>query len=500
MKKYIIVVLFFISISGCNEYLKEDIRTFLTPEILMQSKDGIESAVMGAYRHGGGLYTTRNIYVAYEVNTDEALIPAPSGERHDMCAYTFNSYNMYVDVAYGEYARGINHANMVLDNLPKVGTLGIAGEKRFLEIKRGEALFLRARHYFYHMNTFGTVPLITSFNDAEQFPSNSTIPELYAQIIADLSEAETLLPGWKDSENEPGRATRGAAKSLLGRVYLYKASSKASASDDYQKAASKFKEIIDNEGYDLWDNYKDAFIPENENGKEDIHSYQTQTQTNGSSIYIENVPSPNPAGSGDGYQQIVCSRLLFDSFEAGDKRKEDGWWEDGSNGLMFTGDYTVRTTGEVGHAKYICTEKYIDPSNSPVYSTNSSTNFPLIRYADVLLMYAEALNEINNGPSDHAYWAINKVRARAGLDPLSGLSKDAFFDALVEERFHELWLEGIRWFDLIRWGILKERILMREHITGYPKPIPVETPKHLVFPFPLSELQVNPNLTQNPGY
>ncbi|WP_372936847.1 RagB/SusD family nutrient uptake outer membrane protein, partial [Mariniphaga sediminis] len=384
--------------------------------------------------------------------------------------------------------------------LPKEGTLKIPGEKRFLEIKRGEALFLRARHYFYHMNTYGAVPLINSFNDAERFPKNSTISEIYAQIIADLSEAETLLPGWKDSENEPGRATRGAAKSLLGRVYLTKATSEAAASDDYQKASSKLKEVIDNEGYDLWENYKDAFIPENENGKEDIHSYQCQPETNPSSIYIESVPNPNPAGSTDGYIQMLCSQLLFDSFEEGDKRKEDGWWEDGSNGLMFTGDYTVRTTGEEKHANYICHEKFYDPVNTPLNVNNSGANFPLIRYADVLLMYAEALNEVNNGPNDQVYWAINKVRARAGLDPLSGLSKESFFDALVDERFHELWFEGIRWFDLKRWGMLKERVLMREHITGFPDIIPIETPKHLVFPYPLSEIQVNENLIQNAGY
>ena len=500
MKKYIIIVLFFIAASSCNDYLQEDIRTFLSPEILMQSKVGIESTVMGAYRHGQALYNTRSIYLIYEVNTDEALYPYVGGDRYEMCSYTFTSSNSELGVSYSVYVRGINHANMILDNLPEVGTLKISGEERFLEIKRGEALFLRARHYFYHMNTYGQVPLITSFNDAELFPENSTIPEIYAQIISDLKEAEILLPGWKDGLHEPGRATRGAAKSLLGRAYLTKATSEAKAADDFQKAASKFKEVIDNEGYGLWDNYKDAFIPENENGKEDIHSYQSQPETNPAKIYIESVTSPNPVGLPRGSAQLPGSILLFDSFEPGDKRKEDGWWEDGSNGLMFTGDYTVRTTGEVGHTDRICHEKFYDPVNIPVNIFNSGANFPLIRYADVLLMYAEALNEVNNMPNDQAYWAINKVRARAGLDPLSGLSKEAFFDALVDERFHELWFEGIRWFDLKRWDMLKERMLMREHITGFPDPLNIEIPKHLVLPFPLSEIQVNVNLVQNAGY
>src|SRR5690606_6995259 len=144
----------------------------------------------------------------------------------------------------------------------------------------GEALFLRAWFYFKHMSTFGTVPLITSFSNADLFPSNSTIAEIYTQIIADLEEAETLLPNWESSIHEAGRASRGAAKSLLGIVYLAKATSEAKSKNGYENAAYKLKEVIDSEGYDLWENYADIFIPANKNKKEDVFSNQSKANTN----------------------------------------------------------------------------------------------------------------------------------------------------------------------------------------------------------------------------
>lgn len=497
MKKILSILTIITVLIGCDNYLEEDIKTFTSPEVLMDSKTGIESAVLATYDYGADFWRGLSCHLFYTVTTDEGLFPAPVGTRYELCSYTLNSANSDLMRGWNAFTGGINHANMVLDFFPEAGTLNIPDEARFLEIKKGEVLFLRAWYYFIHMNTFGNVPLVTTYKEAELFPPNSTVPEIYAQIIADLKEAETMLPGWQESANEPGRTTRGAAKSLLGRVYLTKATSGAAEASDFQNALAKFQEVIDNEGYDLWNSYKVAFLPENKNGKEDIFSIQCLTDFGSSSHYRESVSNPSPYGN-HGYQQIRTSRLLFDSFEPGDKRKEDGWWEDGSSGLIYTGDYVNRVTGQIHNTVAVVNEKFIDPDMAPVRSNNFSTNYPLIRYADVLLMYAEAQNEVNNGPNTEAYWAVNKVRTRAGLEPLSDLSKEEFFEALVAERFHELWFENIRWFDLKRWNRLRERVLMREHITGYPEVLPIEIPKHLVKPIPLSELEANPNLVQNP--
>lgn len=500
--KYILLIIWPVVFTSCEDYLDEDIKTFTSPEILMSSKNGVEQAVNGIYAAGkfrwwGG---PREIFMLNGFPTDELVKTGASGSRWQLQIYDWDPTNGNFTYPWNAFTQGIVGANMVLDNFPEYGSLGIPDEKQFLDIKRGEALFLRGMHYFYFTNYFGEIPLLTSYNDVELYPTNSTITQLYDQIIADLSEAEKLLPNWQDPTHIPGRATRGAAKSFLGKAYLYRATSKAKEADDFQKAASKFKEVIDNEGYDLWDIYKRVFIPENKNGKEDIYSFQMERDGQRSSgIYIESLPRPSPSGH-KGRGNGTLSVFAANSFEEGDKRKEDGWG--GTSGLIFTGKYLNRLTGDTlettNNDKYYH-EKYYDPVNSPLGATNMATNFPIMRYADVLLMYAEAINEANKGPDSDAYWAINKVRERAGLNPLSDLSYEEFFDAIYYERLHELWAEGHRWLDMKRWGTQQRAVDERGYNDTYYPPVTVES-KHYVFPIPQVEIEANPNLKQNPGY
>jgi starch-binding outer membrane protein, SusD/RagB family len=489
----LVVLLVLMMFTGCSDFLEEDPKTFTNPQSLMKSRSGVEQAVNGIYNAGHSLYTTRSIHLMTTINTDESWAPLyVTGDRWEMMAYTFNPTNPNINTAYVAYVTAINRANMVLDNLPAVGTLGIPDEKVFLNYKRGEALVLRAWYYFKHMSTFGNVPLITTFNDFELKPRNTPIPEIYKQIIADLKEAETILPNWQDKIAEPGRINRGAAKSLLGIVYLTKATSEAKEGTDFQNAASKLKEVIDTEGYDLWAAYKDAFIPANKNKKEDIFSQQAQVNTSFASVmYSEFVPHPAPTGASRAYALAAITEVLYKSYEAGDKRL----------GMYITGDYVIRSTGIVQKAvyPYHFHEKFLDPVNGPLSYNNFSTNMPLIRFADVLLSYSEAVNASNSTPSSEAYSGINRVRARAGLSGLSGLSKEQFFDEIVKERARELFCEGVRWFDLKRWGLLKKAENKGESAPNINN-IKVELPKHSVFPFPQVELDANPNLTQNPGY
>jgi hypothetical protein len=491
--KNLIVLLLLVTQVGCSDFLEEDPKTFTNPASLMRSMKGIEQAVNGIYNAGHGHYTTRSIHLMTTVNTDEAWAPLyVTGDRWEMMAYTFNPTNPNINTTYVAHVTAINRANMVLDNLPPVGTLGIADEKTFLDYKKGEALFLRAWYYFKHMSTFGTVPLITTFNEFELNPKNTPIPEIYAQIISDLKEAEAILPNWRDKIAEPGRVSRGAAKSLLGIVYLTKATSEAKEGVDFQTAAAKLKEVIDNEGYDLWADYKDAFIPANKNKKEDIFSQQAQANTSFPSVmYSEFVPHPAPTGASRAYALAAITNTLFKSYEPNDKRL----------GMYISGDYVIRSTGVLQKAvyPYHFHEKYLDPVNGPLAYNNFSTNMPLIRFADVLLSYSEAVNAAGGAPSAEAYSGINRVRARAGLDGLSGLSKEQFFEEIVNERARELFCEGVRWFDLKRWGLLRRAENRGESAPSIDN-IKVELPKHSVFPFPQVELDANPNLTQNPGY
>ena len=205
-------------------------------------------------------------------------------------------------------------------------------------------------------------------------------------------------------------------------------------------------------------------------------------------MYSEFVPNPAPSGASRGYALSAITNTVYDSYEAADERRA----------IILNGDYTVRTTGVVANTPYHFNEKYLDPVNGPLSYNNFSTNMPLIRYADVLLSYAEAVNEANNGPNTDAYAAINKVRTRANATEFSGMTKAEFFNGIVDERARELFSEGIRWFDLKRWGLL-ERVEQRPSAPNIAD-VDVQLPKHSVFPYPQTELDANPNLKQNEGY
>jgi starch-binding outer membrane protein, SusD/RagB family len=481
---YLILTVPLFFLAGCEDFLEEEPRTFTEPEVLMQSADGVEQAVNGIYNGASRAYQYRYYVMNFGITTDDFYYRGNNSSRRALQNFVFTPTNSNIDRLWEGLVYGVSRANMVLDNFPETGSLGISNEEQFLNYKKGEALFLRGWYYYSLVNAFGEVPLLTKFNDAELFPSNSTIAAIYEQIIADLKEAETLLPNWQDDIHEPGRASRGAAKSLLAKVYLAKATSEATGSSDYQNAANKFKDVIDNEGYGLWDYYLDVFIPANENGKEDIFSYQFEANTfMTATLHADFTPPTNPDGI-RGYNNMQLTYTLENAFEPNDERLD----------MILKGEYIIPsgdTLETPDNRTY--TMKHRDPENSPLSHNNLSTNLPFIRYADVLLGYAEALNEVNNGPNQDAYDAINQVRARVELPALSGLSKSEFFDAIVDERFVEFHAEGIRWLDLKRWGLLEEKV-------EADRPEVDVKPYHYVFPIPQDEIDANPNLMQNEGY
>ena len=162
MKKsrYYLTIILAAFLFGCNSFLEEDIKTFTDPQKLLQNSAGFEQAVNGIYNAGNGLYNGRNYAMIYGMPSDEMWIPASAGSRWELSIFGFNPTNGDINTAWLAYTTGIARANMVLDNLPAVGTLGIDNEKKFIDYKTGEALFLRAWFYFKHMMSFGPVLLL----------------------------------------------------------------------------------------------------------------------------------------------------------------------------------------------------------------------------------------------------------------------------------------------------------------------------------------------------
>jgi hypothetical protein len=351
-----------------------------------------------------------------------------------------------------------------------------------------EAKLLRALAYFHLVRVFGDVPLIikpVSVQDALITPRTSKDVIYTDVIIAGLLEAESILPDKWDSKTV-GRATKGAAKSLLGLVYL--------TTKDFAKAETKLYEVTQM-GYTLLPRYEDLFDFSNEHHKEYIFDIEyidgnlgldspftrdmlVETQDVGTPFRnalraLWNIQGPESGGGGTPMASFIS---LFDP---ADQRQ----YRSATLGIFdATGNWIPIPAGAAVPA--IC-QKY-----TTSIITDGKTNWRVVRYADVLLMLAEAMNE--NGKTTEALTYLNMVRTRAGVPTYSGLTKDEARDKVLLERRFELYMEGHRWFDLVRTGRALSTcgsLGMKEHMT--------------LFPIPQTQIEVinDPSiLPQNPGY
>jgi hypothetical protein len=394
---------------------------------------------------------------------------------------------------------GILRANIVIDKVPGIAAVDETRKGQIV----GQAQFLRGLYYFNLVRLFGDVPLTTKpqvSGDDLKVP-RTAVTAVYEQIIADLSAAETALPlAW--SGEDLGRATRGAAKALLAKVYL--------TQQQWSLAAAKAREVIDLAVYALQPDYAANFDPNTENGAESVFEVQYHSGSNGWMESSEgNVRSefmaPRQSGitpwGGFGWNQPTAE--FVSGYEPGDKRKAvtvfsegDTYEPGGTYKNSADGGKVYRYNKSISYTGHNVRKYLTGLVNS--FGTDSPMNTPVIRYADVLLMYAEALNELGQSAAAEPY--LNQVRARAGLPPVSGLGVDAFRDKVLHERRMELAFEGEWWFDLVRTG----RAIPFLRALGNPDPYGVARgniqPKHLLFPIPQGERDINPNLTQNEGY
>lgn len=374
------------------------------------------------------------------------------------------------------YYSAINRANLILQNIEEFDASTVKNKARHV----AEARFLRALAYFDLVRIYGDVPMITTpitIADGYRTPRES-VANIYAQvIIPDFIAAEEALDV-KYEGADLGRATKGAARSLLAKAYL--------TTKDFAKAEAKLAEVT-TMGYELLDEFTDLYNYSNEHHSEYIFDFEYEEGGIGLGSGYTNKFLPKSAGSqadihfgvkGGGGEMNTPTQALLDAFDPDDKRRDitvaNGYYDkDG----VFRGFLQISTF----------TQKYLTPT---LANNDSKANWKVIRYADVLLMYAEALNE--NGKTDDALDQLNLVRERAGLPTYSGLSQDDARTAIYDERRFELAMEGHRWFDLVRTGRAIEVM----------EPFGMK-PYHLVFPIPLVELQIINDesiLPQNPGY
>ncbi|WP_138995042.1 RagB/SusD family nutrient uptake outer membrane protein [Larkinella sp. C7] len=447
-----------------------------------------EAAVLSMYGQLRGMYRDEIVVTPNVIAADDG-IPFLTGnaDRVAMWRYGLISTNTFVGNIWSNAYTGVQRSNLVISRVPAI-PMEEATRKSYV----GEAKFLRAMHYFTLVRFFGDVPLVTTETTSLENvnAARSSVDEVYKLIESDLKEAETVLPK-SYTGNNIGRATSGAAKGLLAKVYLTWAGANAS-SPYWAQAAAKAKEVIDSGIYDLWANYADVFDLKNRGGKESLFEVMYITDLAGNNFTTGYAPRGAPIVPSTGSGIFRVSKSLFDSYTAADKRKA----------VTFLTSYVHPTT----KAAVTLSTDDADPARAVSFwkladitatvSGGGGKSFSVQRFSDILLIYAEALSEANNGPNAEAYAAINRVRVRAGLQPLSGLNRQQFKDAVLLERRLEFAFEANRRFDLVRTGRLLDAVNAE---TSYGRS-PAIKATNVLFPIPQREMDANSALKQNDGY
>jgi len=400
-----------------------------------------------------------------------------------------SSYKHYSDFWNQSY-NGITRCNKLLAEIERTNVTWT--KSTYKDRCKGEALFLRALYYFNLVRQFGGVPLVLQPVSAQEAVEikRSSEDQVYQQITDDLKSAVNHFSISQNVE-ENGRANLGSANALLGKVSL--------TLHKYDDALSSLKKVIDSKKYDLLPNYANLFNPSSKDFKETIFSIQYSENnsslssrfifwfaphTSGGAVTLR----PNISISNNGGVNQPTDDLL-NAFEPGDKRKD-----------VSIGTWIGKDWDAVVRPLRYCA-KFKPPVNAP--DDRCGDNFPIIRYSDVLLMYAEALNE--KGLTNESIPYVEQVRKRAGLlNPLSVSSKDIMNSIIAKERQVEFCFENQRWYDLKRTGKAMEVMTahgIREKAKKswlYSDSF-VMTQDKLVNPIPSEQVSIN-KIDQNPGY
>ncbi|MFS4457378.1 RagB/SusD family nutrient uptake outer membrane protein [Maribacter sp. 2304DJ31-5] len=454
---------------GCENQLEVAPISNIGADSFFNTESDIEQAVVAAYDalQDEGQYGFDYMFLM-EIRADDAFVESPTnsgGAQGDIDLFQMSSDNFRIRDAWNSCFRGIQRCNIVLNRIEEVEI-----DQSLKSTRIGEVKFLRALTYFNLVRLWGDVPLVLE-ETADPFDAfnigRSPVSVVYDQIIIDLTEAIAVLP----NSNEEGRANKAAAQATLGKVHL--------TMGNWGDAVTVLQQVS---GFSLQPNFADNFGIANENGIESIFEVQFQAGNGEGSPYPNQVAPVGSAAellNGIGIQrgENIPTNMLYDSFEPGDLRR----------------DISIGTLSN-GVTRYA--SKLID---IPVADEDSDLNFIVIRYADVLLMLAEALNEQGYVADGEAFDLINQIRNRAGLASITSVElpdQISFRDAVLDERRHEFVSENQRWFDLVRTGRAVETL--NASTSAF-----TVSDFQLLYPIPLEAIDAinDPSIfPQNPGY
>lgn len=502
MKRIGLLISMFIISFSCDDFLEQDNLEQLTEESFWQTsedaRDGLIAAYAALQAYDGSKWTFfEHMYIAVTWKSDDVL-KGSTNYGKSIANFTNGTDDATFTSFWRSNYAGVAYANQVIENVPAIASMS-AVEKNAVV---AEARFLRGLYYFHLVIAFENIPLITSVPQSPEdfFVEQATPSAVWAQIEEDFIAARDGMPDGQ-GEDDLGRATSHTATAYLGKLYLFQ--------ERFTEAIAQFDAVIGGP-YSLLPNYADNFNGVGENGSESVFEIQwSGDRSNGNDERQPFNFEVTPEALG-GWELYYPSEWLFTEMQA-DLTPTGGFSKRVYASIFFDdplSEMSARGAGvnkfydkvrdNLSHPYYF--KKYADDFDLSVYN---GININLMRYADVLLMQAEAMNE--NGQTTEALALVNQVRIRSNAAPLGTMTQSALRDQIRHhERPIELAMEyTIRWFDLYRWSqssLFPEPI--SQTLTAHTKPFVKNfvDGKHDIFPIPLSEINVNANLQQNHGY
>lgn len=523
MKSYINILLITVCllVTSCSSILDKD-PDFVSPDYYYNTEEELTQALNGVYNRlidtNGRMYS--KALFSYFVLNDESFYKDIS--VNSIKVGVMDAADLDIGRFWEVLYEGVNRANYLLKNLE--------GKELDTDTKKaikGEALFMRGYFYFILTSFFGEVPLklTPTVSPNDRYLAKSSLADIYAQIVKDMQDAEELVFDM-DAFSYNERISKTGVQAILARVFLKMAGEPLKDETRYADALEYANRVITSTKHELNESYSQIFINHSKDINESkeciwevgMFGNKIGTVDLAGSVGVENgiLCRDQEMGYSGGGLQITAK--LYNAFDAKDLRRD---WS------IAPYQYAVdATTGKTVQKMFTSAQIY---NRNPgkwrrEYETGkkaqyyNSTNFPIIRYSDVLLMKAETENAVNSGPDEDAYEAINQVRRRAYGKPIhtpnaecdlpAGLDKVAFLQKIQEERFREFCFEGMRKLDLIRWGIYVQTMnTLGTDMAANAGTFKYggnagknTTSRNVLFPIPNTEITVNKLMTQNEGW
>ncbi len=486
-----IAICLVLALGSCKKYLNQQPITDVGPEMVFSDVPSAYKAVAGAYSRlvgDAGFGIRLSLY--YTVDNDEMQGPTGAGDndRRDIARYAATASNAQINAPFNQLFQGIEYSNICIDNIPKMAlyTSGSEQQKKQLQRLYGEALTLRAQYYFESIVNWGDLP--AHFKPAYSQASGAPLPgrtnrdSLYDIIIEDLKTASALVP-WRNELTAIGdpmdeRITKGTVKGLRARIALFRGGYSLRQTGGMQRSAdfAKYYQIARDECNDILTSGQHSLNPSFKSLWKDQVCAHALADPNGELLFQASASGLSaaedtklgyyngPRVNNNGNSSINPLPTYLYLFDSTDTRRDVtiAPYNVASDGVTKIG-LALTALNDGKYRRDWVTNPTISPTNAVQYL---GLKWQILRYSDVLLMLAEAENELN-GPTALAYNALNMVRRRGFGRPIStvstvdapaGMSKAGFFSFLVRERSLELGGEGVRKYDLIRWNLLAKAI------------------------------------------